>query len=414
MNIIRSAVRRFGRKEQGTGPTPGEEMQQVLNEYKSTTAEIKRFAVEAAKEIKDNGALSKATKDSVDQLLTKQSELSARLLEVEQKVAKAVKEGTEHVPQLTIGQQFTASEEFKALAKAGRGTARVQVQNLAKAITTLTPAGGGVLVQPQQLALVVPPQALPHVRSLLAPGRTSSNAIIYPRELSRTNNAAVVPEAGQKPESNVTWEEVTSGVKTIAHFIMASKQILDDVAYLQSYIDSLLLWGLADVEDLQLLKGSGTGNDLEGLVTAATAYAAPIAITGATKVDTLRLAMLQSQLTNHVPSGFVLNPSDWASIELTKDTTGRYIFSSGNALGTPTLWGLPVVQSVHMDIDEFLTGPFRTGAQILDREDANVQVSTEDRDNFIKNMVTIRAEERLALAIYTPSAFITGTFTTTP
>ena len=392
------------------GPTPQEEMQQVLSEYKATTAEIKRFATDAHREIKENGEMSRATKESVDQLLTKQTELQARLSEVEQKLSKAVKEGTENTPQRTPGEQFTDSEEFKTLQKAGRGTARVQV----KAITSLTPGGGGYLVAPQRLPLVTPPPLELHVRSLVAPGRTSSNAIIYPRELSRTNNAASVPEAGQKPESAVTWEEVTSGVKTIAHFIMASKQILDDVAYLQSYINEILLSGLAEVEDRQLLKGSGTGNDLEGLVTAAAPYAAPITIPGTpTPVDILRLALLQSALTRHVPTGIVLNPANWAAIELLKDTTGRYIFTSATGpQGGRTLWGKPVVETIAMDEDEFLVGPFRTGAQILDREDANVQVSTEDRDNFIKNMVTVRAEERLAFAIYTPLSFITGSFTT--
>jgi HK97 family phage major capsid protein len=404
-NAVRGELRT---KEKGNDtPTLQEEFQQVLAEYKATTAEIKRFATDTQREIKETGELSRATKEAVDKALAKQGELQARLSEVEQKLAKAIKEAGAPTPPASVGQQFTDSEEFKALVKAGRGIARVSV----KAITNLTPAAGGLLVYPQQLPLVAPPRRPYHVRSLLAPGRTSSNAIIYARELTRVNNAASVPEGGAKPESTATWESITEGVKTLAHWMLASKQILDDVPYLQSYIDNILLDGLMDVEDLQLLKGSGTGNDLEGLVTAATAYAAPIVVATPTKIDQLRLAILQSTLTNHTPSGIVMHPSDWASIELTKDSQGRYIFvSATDPTGASSLWGLPVVQTVAMDLDEFLVGPFRTGAQILDREDANVQVSTEDRDNFIKNMVTVRAEERLALAIYFPAAFITGAF----
>jgi len=63
-----------------------------------------------------------------------------------------------------------------------------------------------------------------------------------------------------------------------------------------------------------------------------------------------------------------------------------------------------------MTVDKFLTGAFKMGAQIFDREDANVEVSTEDSDNFRKNLVTIRAEERLGLAVYRPEAFIKGDF----
>jgi len=393
----------------GAQPTPHEELQQVLAEYKSTTAEIKRFAVDAQNQIRETGELSRGTKDAVDKLLIKQTELQARLSEVEQKIVKGIHDGADNAPPPSVGQQVTDSEDFRLWTRGGMaGKARVAV----KAITSITPGAGGVLVAPARLPLVSPPPYPARVRSLIAPGRTSSNAIIYPRELSRTNNAASVPEAGQKPESTVTFEEVTAGVKTLAHWIPASKQIMDDVPYLQSYINEVLLSGLAEVEDRQLLTGSGTGNDLEGLMTVAADYTAPITIPApVTKVDMLRLALLQSQLTNHVPTGIVLNPADWASIELQKDSQGRYLFTTAASEMGATLWGKPVVESVAMPIDNFLVGPFRTGAQILDREDANVLLSSEDRDNFIKNMITIRAEERLVLAIYVPLAFVTGVFT---
>jgi HK97 family phage major capsid protein len=398
---------RFKEGGPGSGATPNEELQQVVTEFKASTLEIKRFATEVTQELKETGEMSRATKDNVDKALTKQTELQSRLSEVEQKLAKAVREGSADEPAPSVGEQVANSEEFKQLQKSGRGTARVGI----KAITGLTGAAGGVLVAPQRLPLVLPPPRAYRVRSLLAPGRTNSNAIIYPRELTRVNNAASVVEAAAKPESNATFEEVTGTVKTIAHWLPASKQILDDVPYLQSYINNILLDGLADVEDLQLLKGSGTGADIEGILTVAAAYVAPITIPGtATRIDVLRLALLQAALTRHLPTGIVLNPGDWAHIELTKDTTGRYLFTNPTTEGGTTLWGKPVVETVAMDAGDFLVGPFRTGAQVLDREDANVQVSTEDRDNFIKNMVTVRAEERLALAIYVPNSFITGTF----
>jgi HK97 family phage major capsid protein len=407
---VRAGIGALRLKEGAPGnantPTPQEELQQVVTEFRSSTQEIKRFATEVSQELKQTGDLSRATKDNVDKALAKNTELQARLSDVEQRVAKAIREGAPDERPPSVGEQVSNSEEFKALAKSQRGTARVQV----KAITSLTGAAGGVLVAPQRLPLITPPPRPYRVRSLLAPGRTSSNAIIYPRELTRTNNAAIVVEGAQKPESNVTFEEVTGTVKTIAHWLPASKQILDDVPYLQSYINNILLDGLADVEDLQLLKGSGTGNDIEGILTAAAAYAAPIVIANATRIDVLRLALLQAALTRHLPTGIVLNPADWAHIELTKDTTGKYIFTNPTTEGGTTLWGKPVVETVAMDAGEFVVGPFSSGAQILDREDSNVTVSTEDRDNFIKNMITIRAEERLALAIYTPASFITGDF----
>jgi HK97 family phage major capsid protein len=107
----------------------------------------------------------------------------------------------------------------------------------------------------------------------------------------------------------------------------------------------------------------------------------------------------------------VLNPVDWAAIELTKDSQGRYVFANPTGLAGPVLWGKPVVESLAMTANLFLVGAFRMAAQIFDREDANVLISTEDQDNFVKNMVTILAEERLALAVYRPQALIKGNFT---
>lgn len=402
---IREAVARELHVKEGGGPTPQEEFQQAAAEFKRISEEIKRFAESARGEIKETGQLSRETKEKVDEALTKQTELQARLQEVEQKLAKAEQQGSARdAGPPSAGRQMVDSEEFKALQKAGRGTARVKV------ISELTPSAGGVLVVPQRLPLLPLPSREYRVRDLIAPGRTSSNAIVYPQEETRVNNAGVVAEMAEKPESNITFREETALVRTIAHWIPASKQILDDVPYLESFIDNMLRDGLLDVEDLQLLKGSGVGDNISGILTTATAYAAPVVITDPTPIDILRLALLQAALTLHPPTGIVLNPVDWARIELTKTTQGSYIFTNPVVEGGRQLWGKPVVETVAMDAGDFLVGPFRTGAQVLDREDANVQVSTEDRDNFIKNMVTIRAEERLALVKYWPAAFITGTF----
>jgi len=170
------------------------------------------------------------------------------------------------------------------------------------------------------------------------------------------------------------------------------------------------MYGLKSVEEAQLLMGGGTGTDLNGIYTQATAYSAPITISGATMIDNLRLALLQAHLAELPPNGMVLHPSDWTNIELTKTDDGAYLFSNPTSIVSPTLWGLPVVATQAMTIDKFLVGAFNTAAQIFDRWDADILVSTEDSDNFRKNLVTILCEERLALAVYRPEAFIVGDF----
>jgi HK97 family phage major capsid protein len=248
------------------------------------------------------------------------------------------------------------------------------------------------------------------IRDLITPGRTNSNLIQYVKESGFTNNAATVSETVQKPESTITYSLTQSAVVTIAHWIKASKQILDDFAQLASNIDFRLRYGLGLVEENQLLKGSGVGNNLNGIYTQATAYSAPITLPGTTtKIDVIRLMLLQAELALYPATGIVLHPSDWAAIELTKDTTGGYIFANPQSLATPALWGRAVVPTPAMTVDTALVGAFKLGAQVFDREDANVVISTENQDDFIKNMVTIRAEERLGLAVYRPEAFIKNT-----
>jgi HK97 family phage major capsid protein len=237
------------------------------------------------------------------------------------------------------------------------------------------------------------------------------NTLEYVKETGFTNNAAPVAEGASKPESDIQFDLLTTSAKVIAHWTKASKQVLSDISQLRSLIDQRLLYGLAYVEEAQLLKGDGTGQNLNGIIPQATAYAAPISLADINIMDVLRLAMLQAALAEYPATGHVMHPTDWAGIETLKDSQGRYII--GNPQGTtgPTLWGLPVVATQAMTVRKFLTGAFKLGAQVFDRWDARVETGYVN-DDFIKNLVTVLAEERLALAVYRPEAFIYGDFDT--
>src|SRR5690606_30767852 len=154
--------------------------------------------------------------------------------------------------------------------------------------------------------------------------------------------------------------------KVIAHFVKASRQILSDASQLSSLIDQRLRYGLAFKEEQQLLNGDGTGQNLLGIIPQATAYADPLSMSSPTQIDMIRLAMLQAELAEYLSRGVVMNPTDWAFIELMKDSTGRYII--GNPQGTvgATLWNRPVVTTQAIAVDKFLTGAFKMGAQVFD------------------------------------------------
>jgi HK97 family phage major capsid protein len=387
------------------------DLQALAKDFTKATDDVKNLAEDLKKKYETGATVSAEAKSKADDALIKMNEMRLEMDELAQRASRRPGPGGEDIK--TAG-QIVADSEGLAEFRARRGKMGKMVWDVGSgvqaAITSASNSAGQLRQDERVAGIIAPPQRRMTVRDLLTPGSTDAASITYYRETGFTNNADVVTEGTQKPESTITFESITTNVATIAHWIKASKQILADAKGLRSHIDGRLLYGLALKEEAQLLNGDGGGDNLEGLVTAATAYSAPFALSGATLIDKVRLAMLQAVLAEYPATATVMNPIDWAHIELTKDNEGRYIIGNPQGAITPTLWRVPVVETQAMTVDKFLTGAFKLGAQIFDREDAAVMISDEDGDNFVKNMVTILAEERLALAIYRPESFIYGDF----
>lgn len=396
-------------------PLPEAELKTLAVDLKKATDEVKTFAERATTEIKTLGDVTKETKASADKALTEMNAISTRLTEVEQKLARPRGQGVQE--QKTLGQLFVEHDAVKAFM-AGSKRGQVHANFDTKTVVNLTSGTGTVgstasvatsLVQPERVGMIPLPQRRFTVRDLITPGQTTSNNIEYAVQVAFQNLSAAVAEGAAKPQSDTTFDLRSAPVRTIAHYMKASRQILDDSPQLQSVIDGILRYGLALTEEAQLLLGDGTGQNISGIMTQATAYSGAFAVTGETAIDRLRLAALQATLALYPASGYVLHPTDWAKIEMTKDGMGRYLVGDPQGTIAPRLWGLPVVATPAMTVNNFLAGAFQRGAQIFDRMSVEVLISTEDQDNFVKNLVTIRAEERLALAVYAPLAFTTGT-----
>ncbi|HCT6691544.1 TPA: phage major capsid protein [Klebsiella quasipneumoniae] len=391
-------------------------LKKVTASIEEATRKFNAKAEEALTEAKKNGKLSAETKETVDKMA---SELNA-LREAEKTLKAALGELEQHVAQMplanakqvieTVGQQVISAEALKTFAASVAASQRISIPVKAALLTANVP---GNIVAPDRLPGIdtAPKQRL-FIRDLIAPGTTASNTIYWVQQTGFTNNAAAVAENTTKPYSNIEFAEKITPVRTIAHLFKASKQILDDFSQLQSQVDAEMRFGLKYVEEQEILFGDGTGAHLEGIIPQASAFAAAFQVENQNGIDDLRLAMLQAQLARFPASGHVLHFIDWAKIELTKDTLGRYILANPAALTGPTLWGLPVVATEATAFQgKFLTGAFSAGAQIFDREETNVVISTENADDFEKNMITIRCEERLALAVKRPEAFVYGSFT---
>ncbi|SPR97356.1 phage major capsid protein [Cupriavidus taiwanensis] len=393
-------------------------MSQIEKDIESINASLTKVSDQIksqAEAFAKNARQSEEAVAKVDDLLNKHGELQNSLTATQQALAKLEANGAGgDVQHQSFGSQFVDNEKFKAFAEQATPRGRVDMTFNAAITSLTTDADGsaGDLVQTTRLPGVLPlPQRRMTVRDLITPGTMDGSTLEYVKETGFTNNAGMVAEGTRKPESSIKFDLVNTSAKVIAHFAKASRQILSDASQLASIIDGRLRYGLAFKEEQQLLNGDGTGQNLLGIIPQASAFVAPFDPAGTeTNIDNIRLAMLQAFLAEYPATGHVMNPIDWARIELLKDTTGRYIIGNPQGSIGATLWNLPVVETQAIPVDKFLTGAFKLGAQLFDRWLARVEVATENEDDFVNNMVTILAEERLALAVYRPEAFIYGDF----
>jgi HK97 family phage major capsid protein len=375
----------------------------------STTKELKTWVEKANGEIEATKKAEAETKAAIERLSAKAAEFTDKALLLERKLSD--REVAQTAQALTAGEVLVKSEAFEAMAAGRAKFARVEV----KAIVNATGQNQPLVPDARVPGIINEPNRVLTIRDLLPTGRTTSNLIQYTKENVFTNQAGpqyVSPnyENVTKPESNITFTMENAPVVTLAHWIPVSRQVLDDAPQLQSYVNGRLMYGLKLVEEDQLLNGDGTSGNISGILKAGNFTAYNRAVGGDTPIDTLRRAITQASLSEYTADAIVLNPEDWEAIELTKASDGQYIWASPVTMAGPTLWGKRVVATNSITQGTFLVANMTMGAQLWDRMDAAVQISYEDGDNFKKNMATLLCEERLALTIYRPAAFISGSF----
>jgi HK97 family phage major capsid protein len=412
-------------------------LEELKSHLQEATSEIKSQVVARDAEVAKFGEATSDTRKALTAATTRldtiQDELKSaidnykksddRLIEVEKQLKRRL-DGDGEISK-TLGAQFIESEVYKNAVTSGRrGTEAYEV----KSITSLA-ASAGALVRPDRRnEIFQDPDRPMFIRDLLPTISTQSNAVEIMRELVFTNaaapqgvNQATAYELVAKPPSNITYELVTVPVRTLAHWIPASRQILADAPMLQSKIDGRLVYGLKLHEDEQLLYGDGQGQNLTGLMVdpAITNIGgfSPVG-TGETlagkMLDHLRRMVTRLKMNEYYNvNGVVLNPQDYETLELAKGTDGHYIWVNVNNGGQPRLWRVPVIESNAIDQGEFIGGDWTMGATIYDREQSSVRVAEQHESFFVKNAVAILAEERLAFGIELPRAFVKGVFEVT-
>jgi HK97 family phage major capsid protein len=267
------------------------------------------------------------------------------------------------------------------------------------------------------------------IRDLLTTGSTESDTIEYVRITGKTNNAAMVPEAtssgqpalynaptgpeltagGYKPESGLALEKVTTTVKTIAHWMPMTKRAASDAGQVRTLVDNFLRYGLVEKLEDQILTGSGTGENFQGI------NGAGVLTVGSagTDIDAVVDAIKAVRVTGRRrPTAIVMNPADWYSTGflLAKDSQNRYLVGDPRASleQLNTLWGLRVVVTEAQPADTALVGDFRFGV-LWEREGVSLSVTDSHLDFFTRNLLAILAEMRAAFGVLDAQAFCTIT-----
>ena len=334
----------------------------------------------------------------------------------------------------SLGQEFIDSAEFKALmgGKAGYTMhtpfsfggdmgGRYGVKDVYTGLPSGTPSDFGT---PQRVGMIERAKRASRVRDLFDVQQTNTNMIEYFRVSGFTNNAATVAERtgdntnfAAKPKSALSVVGVQAPVRTIAHYEVAHRNVLDDEPTLRGVIDNELLYGLRLTEDDQILNGDGTGTNLTGIRETSGIQTSAWSDGSAndTRIDAVRRAITKSLLAYYEPTGLIVHPNDLEDIELSKDAQYNYLMVMSVAVGAEArLWRLPIVETPAITEGYALVGSFGIGATLYDRMQGTIRVSEQHSDFFVRNAVAILAEERLALAVKRPESFVEVNFDAAP
>lgn len=338
-----------------------------------------------------------------------------------------------------LGLTIVESPEFKSLLAQypeGRIPAKGRVQSNPIAVKSLftgassTSAGAFVVNERTDIIESLGRKPLT-IRSLVSNRRTTSDTVEFVQETSHTNSAAVVAEAtssaaptlpaldgdalaagaslvnaaggGYKPEGAWAFAVTTAVVKTIAEWVPVTKRALADVAQLEGLINDELRADILEAEEDEILNGDGTGEHFTGIVETSGIQTQDWSTDLFT---TIRKAVTKARTVGRVnPTALVLNPADAERIDLAQDGNDRYYYGGPQAIGQRTIWGVPVVESESQAAGTGLLGDF-SKAVLWDREQTTVTMTDSHADFFIRNLVAVLAEERLAFGVVRPTAFV--------
>jgi HK97 family phage major capsid protein/HK97 family phage prohead protease len=387
--------------------------------------ELKEQLTQVLLQLKENKTLAerqKAEFGSVKQELLEQFQTLQRQVDsIDTKLVERQGGGGGQQQGKSLEVFLKEDEGMQRLARDGKGTAILNIPPEVK--TTIdSPAVGssvsGVLGIERIPGIVQEARQQLYLRNLITSRDTTLGIIDFIRVTSATAIASMQIESSAKGELAETFATTSEKVQTVAGWIPASNQVLQDMSELAGFINTSLAYAVALREETEMLYGAGTGQSLHGAFTQASAFnTSLLGVSAWSKLEIIAAAIAQLSLAKEVPPSFViLNPTDWLALQRTKTTTGEFLLGNPANAIAKQLWGLQVLTTVNMSAGMFLVGNGNPAAiEIRDRVPGlQIEISNSHQDFFIKNLVAIRAGRRLALIVKRPGSFIAGTLTTSP
>lgn len=317
--------------------------------------------------------------------------------------------------------QLQKSEGFNSFKSKTNRSARVDLKGfnlLYKADmdsdTNLVDATGVAVIPPTRVpGVFYTPDRPQHVRQFLPIGTTSSNKIEYLQETAITDATASTAEGAAFPQSEVTVTAVRSDVEKIGTRLDFTEEMLEDWDQFTSYLSVRFGKKVLVREDQQLLYGTGTSPQLQGISGVASAFNPPNATLGSAvqEIDVLNQAVSQIRQDEYMANAIMLNPADVHNIFGLKDADNNYLYGGPILAGSPlVIAGVPVIGITAVTSGDFFVGDFNLGCQLFDRKMPEIEFSYENQDNFEKDRVTAKIRERIAFPIYRTDAFVYGDF----
>lgn len=405
----RSEFASAGNEANRTDSEAFKKAEEVHKEYASVAAELKDL-----ESVRDGVFRMLATNGQADEAKGPAAHQHPTMEQQQRKsLAAEVVESAEYKALVASGALDSEYASFNAaLGKRG------DVAELKALITGVSDTSAGAFVDYERVGYVPAPRRPRRILDLITTGQTMSDQVKYARQTTFTNVAAEVAEAtttatGTKPEATIAFEVVTADVKTIAHWVPATRRSLADAGQLRTLIESQLRYGLEYRLESQIVNGDGTGENLTGILN--TSNILTQAKSSDSVADAVHKAMTQIRLGFLEPNGVALHPSDWEVVRLSRDDsgasagTGGYLYGPPSTAGQETMWGLPVAVSASVPDDTGIVGDFSQAVLWL-REGIQILASDSHDDFFVKNLIALLAEMRAAFGVLQPAGFakVTG------